>query len=413
MAERQVPQPRGKAGDGNVCGDANLAFLKGSTNANCGTPGLTGDDFCGLVNATTTNLPWSFTDKSGTASNGALNGEFYEAGINLTPLGLGGECFSTLVSETRSSTSTTATLKDFIMSPFAPCQAELATDVDSSNSSSATNVHPSEAVRDHATITGNQAGKIPGVSDGDSKVVTFFLCKNTDPTSATYNSCPAGSGTNIGTGNLSTVANSNVASEAYSPYVNCAADGSGCFAGKNPLTTGHYCFRAEWTGDSNYTGKLVEDGSISNECFDVVVIPTDIKTKQSWYPNDTATITSTQTGDNLVSGGTVKFTLYDTGTCTGNVLYQETVSSVPSAAQHSVEVRTTNPGNNEVLNSNGKYEETTGYADTANTTTAARSWKVEYTPPSGDNAHTGKSSSCTTGHTEKHTYTYTNDPGAP
>jgi len=57
------------------------------------------------------------------------------------------------------------------------------------------------------------------------------------------------------------------------------------------------------------------------------------------------------------------------------------------------------------------YREPTGYADAADTTTGARSWKVVYTPLAGDTAHTGSSSACTAGHTEKHTYTYTNDPG--
>src|SRR5262249_39144089 len=103
------------AGGGNKpkprqCGDANPRLLATSNNANCGTASA-GDDFCGIVNAGTITMPWPFTDKSGTPGNGALNGEFYEGGVNLSAIGLGDRCFASVASETRSSTSTTATLK--------------------------------------------------------------------------------------------------------------------------------------------------------------------------------------------------------------------------------------------------------------------------------------------------------------
>src|SRR5712691_3176482 len=399
---------------GHTCGDTNLEFLRGSANAKC-SAALAGDDFCGIVNQSTITMPWSFTDKSGMPGNGALIGEFYEAGINLTALGLGGECFATLFSETRSSTSTDATLKDFIAQSFAPCVATIATSVDSSTGS--TSVNPAQRVRDKATVTGTPGKPFP---DGTNPV-TFFLCQY-NPGSTT-NTCPSGSGDNIGTGSLSpngTDANGAPQSIANSPYVNCdPASTTGCAPNpppgtftKNPLAPGHYCFRAEWNGDSNYTAKLVEDGTSSQECFDVTVIPTDVKTKQSWYPNDTATISSTVTGDNLAPGGTVVFTLYSDGTCGtsgGTVLYKETKTNVPSTAQHSVEVSTSNPGGGDTGTTS--YADTTAYTDSTSTTTGPHSWKVEYTKPAGDVAHTGVSSSCTAGHTESHTYTYQNDPG--
>src|SRR5215475_15702720 len=82
-----------------TCGDANLRNLGTSTNANCATAAAN-DTFCGLVNPGTITMPWPFTDKSGTPGNGALNGEFYEGGINLSSFGLGNECFSSVASET-------------------------------------------------------------------------------------------------------------------------------------------------------------------------------------------------------------------------------------------------------------------------------------------------------------------------
>ena len=81
-----------------------------------------GDEFCAIVNPKTTKSPWSFEDKSG--SKEFLNGEFFEGGINLSLLGLGSECFGTVASETRASTSTSSTLQDFVLSNFAECKAE-------------------------------------------------------------------------------------------------------------------------------------------------------------------------------------------------------------------------------------------------------------------------------------------------
>ena len=100
-----------------------LDFL-GDLSNEC-SPALTDDGACGIVSPTgLTPSPWSFNDKSGNVNNFA-NGEFFEAGVNLTPLDLAGECFATLVSETRSSTSPTATLKDFVLASFGRCTSDI------------------------------------------------------------------------------------------------------------------------------------------------------------------------------------------------------------------------------------------------------------------------------------------------
>src|SRR5215468_9344354 len=82
---------------GGTCGDANLRTLATSANANCASAAA-GDAFCGLVNANTITMPWPFTDKSGTPNNQALNGEFYEGGVNLSKLGLSDKCFTSVAS---------------------------------------------------------------------------------------------------------------------------------------------------------------------------------------------------------------------------------------------------------------------------------------------------------------------------
>jgi hypothetical protein len=139
-----------------TCGDANLRIKGTSTSANCASAAAN-DQFCGIVNANTITMPWSFTDKSGTPGNGALNGEFFEGGLNLTALGLGGECFASVASETRSSTSTTATLKDFILGQFGKCGSS--TTSQSSITGSTSIGTGSVSASDSATVTVTPAGK--------------------------------------------------------------------------------------------------------------------------------------------------------------------------------------------------------------------------------------------------------------
>jgi uncharacterized repeat protein (TIGR01451 family) len=71
-----------------------------------------------IVNGAAVSVPWSYTDKSGFKQPQA--GEFLEEGVDLTALNLQG-CFSSFLAETRSSTSTTATLSDFVVGGFPLC----------------------------------------------------------------------------------------------------------------------------------------------------------------------------------------------------------------------------------------------------------------------------------------------------
>jgi len=232
----------------------NLRLLETSNSANCSTVPA-GDSFCGIVNPVTITMPWSFTDKSGTPNNGALTGEFYEAGINLSAIGLGGECFSNMVAETRSSTSTTATLKDFVLGTFGGCTAHMTTQASNNGT-----VLPGVAVHDTANLSVTGASSPPDPTG----TVTFFLCKV-----AAGADCSSG-GTFVGTGVLDGGTNlkDGIAS-AISPNVNEGASGA--------LVPGHYCFRAEWPGDVNYPGAATfTDGSL--ECFDVAKLPTNTVT---------------------------------------------------------------------------------------------------------------------------------------
>jgi uncharacterized repeat protein (TIGR01451 family) len=65
-----------------------------------------------IVNSSPISVPWSYTNKSGQTQPAA--GEFLEAGVDLTALGLEGR-FASFVAETRSSQAPTATLSDFVI----------------------------------------------------------------------------------------------------------------------------------------------------------------------------------------------------------------------------------------------------------------------------------------------------------
>ncbi|MFL5915869.1 MAG: hypothetical protein ACJ752_09550 [Gaiellaceae bacterium] len=333
----------------NSAVSGNLQLLSQSASANCANQGP-GDAFCGIVNAGTITMPWPFLDKSGTTGNGALNGEFYEGGVNLSTLGLAGECFSSVASETRSSTSPTATLKDFVLGQFPNCTPSMVTQA---SETTASPVVPGHAVHDTATITIN-GGTTPPDPTGD---VEFFLC---GPIAT--GDCSTG-GTDIGHGTLDGGATTNDGTaSAQSPDVNTAA---------SQLASGRYCFRAEWPGDANYGG--TSHTNDTTECF-AVKDTSATTTAQRWLPNDTAGVT---TGSGSAASGSVAFTLYDSADCTGTVLYTETDSAAPFATSNA----------------------------TVQTASRTVSWRAVFTP-SDSNAVQGSTSRC-----ETTTVTVNNDSG--
>jgi hypothetical protein len=286
------------AGDPELCATSNTIVLG---------PGNGAD---GLANTADDGPDWTFHPKqSGAADNSYPINSFFEGGIDLNSLGLQSACFGSVLTETRSSDTTDAILKDFVVSPFEPCTATMST-----TPSNTTNpVLPGTAVHDTATVTGS--GPTP------SGTVSFFLCSFAAGSTDTCDGSDAAhSGTAIA-GNPGTLSGSGLVATAQSADVNTAA---------NPLAVGHYCFRATWPGDNNYKPTppatvFTADGSV--ECFDVAKIPTAISSVQNWLPNDTATVS-----ENPGSGtptGTVHFSLWQpaagaTDNCTGTQIYPAT-----------------------------------------------------------------------------------------
>ena len=281
------------------CGAANLRLKATSTNANCANPNP--DTFCGIVNSGTITMPWSFTDKSGTPNNGALNGEFYEGGVSLSGLGLSGLCFSSVASETRASTSPTATLKDFILGNFGACVTTVHTTPSAASVSIGTG---SVQVTDTATVT------VSGVSTWSGSLA-FSLC---GPLSSATG-CATG-GTAIGSLNISNATSQPITSPA---------------ATVTQVAT--YCWRADFTpsAESLAAGVLPGSDGSTAECFVVTPVTPALATSggpdvQLGNPiSDTATLTGTanEPGTPVINpttaggpaGGTITFTAYGPNNC--------------------------------------------------------------------------------------------------
>src|SRR5215217_1267316 len=115
------------------------------------------------------------------------------------------------------------------------------------------------SVTDLATIQGTNTAGTPPTPGGSVK---FFLCGPTAVDSTTL--CTTG-GTEVSTNAVTGSAPPVGEGQATSDAVNTSG---------SPLAPGRYCFRAEWTGDSNYANPGSHVGTGQSECFIVRQIAT-------------------------------------------------------------------------------------------------------------------------------------------
>lgn len=111
------------------CAARNLRLIEGQSGAGaiCGGPGA--DLACAVSNDENgphdpTPSPWPYTSKDGFVNQFPYE-TFFEGGINITELVGGDGCFASFMAETRSSSSFTAQLKDFITGAFPLCGFEI------------------------------------------------------------------------------------------------------------------------------------------------------------------------------------------------------------------------------------------------------------------------------------------------
>lgn len=296
-------------------------------NSLCSTS-LSNDVACAITSGNGVTSPWPFDPKSG-PNDAFSSGAFYEGGIDLETLGFGGDCFSSFLAETRSSTSITATLKDFVLGGLGECGVTVTTQVSATEISILAGI-----VSDTATITGTGSVSAPDPTGS----VDFYLCGPSDG----ITTCDT-SGTLVA---------EDVALDGTS---NPSEVGSGDISVTAP---GDYCFFALYSGDDNYA-EQGDDGT--NECFSVTSQPT-ATTAQSWIPNDSATLDSGGGGD---LAGTADFELFASTDCSGTAVFSQldvAVSGTPP-----VTVSTTNAGGDDgyTATSSSEYSWRFSYDSTA------------------------------------------------
>ena len=242
--------------------------------------------FCGIVNPTNgTTSPWPFTDKS---DNHTLPQRRVLRGRRQPQrptINLGDECFSSVASETRSSTSPTATLKDFVLGNFGQCGS---TTVTTPVQNDGTTAIPAAglSIGASATVLVKDSARVTATGGGGIKptgTVSFSLCGPTLLSDADYTLCATG-GTPIrsakalsGTDNPATV-------------VSDAA---------TVTSAGRYCWRAEYSGDAA-KGIPGSSDSLVSECFKINPLTPTLATQAGAGPvnlgtavTDTATLTGT------------------------------------------------------------------------------------------------------------------------
>jgi hypothetical protein len=370
-------------GNGNTCGDNNLERLKAPSESNCATSTAT-SVACGIVNPDDgTTSPWSFTDKSGNSTY--LQGEFYEGGVNLSKLGLGGECFASVMSETRSSQSTTAVLKDFVLGGFGDCSTHVTTTPKDGSGGAI----PSGGLSiTTGTVQATDSAQV--VVNGTptwSGTVDFWICGPITTPTTCNGTTTATVGVSIGSKPVSNTTPT-VASDAA-----------------NLTSVGRYCWRGVFTPDTATAAKGVPSASDSStgECFTVAPVTPTLSTQAGTSPvdlgqpvTDTATLsgTATQPGTNgpnstypsinatngAPAGGTITFTLVGPDSCT-------TTATVGSGES--------NPLTSGTVSGDGSY----GPVSLTPQSPGAYHWKASYAPASGDpnNLATSHNASCTDG----------------
>jgi hypothetical protein len=249
---------------------------------------------------------------AGSINSGAATqpSTFSEIAVDLTQAGLvaPGACetFNNEWAHSRSSSSFTAELKDFIFGnvTISTCTStstllhktdSTGADFDPAITGLELSVTPGAYVKDVATVTGTGA-----TGSVDFRLYTSLSACNADTTGT--------GGTDIGSSTLS--------------------GGTATSAVHQFNTIGDFYWRAF------YTGNLSSSASPCNEIVHVVQVDTAISTAPWYYPNDKATISASNGGGNLA--GSITFKLYDNATnCAANgatgLLYSEPAQTVSGA----------------------------------------------------------------------------------
>jgi len=242
------------------CAAANLLLIGGGSGSGpagavCSDSGGTMDQpACAITNLKDTAnehvaSPWPYTSAEGDVNNFPYE-TFFSGGINISyyfPEFTG--CFSSFMAETRSSSSYTASLEDFVLDDFKLCSSKSETKIykDLTNNGPSgddvqvphlTNpvgdVVVGDYVYDTVEVSGNAIGQTL-TTDPTGKVL-FKLFKSSDCTGTALN--------NSGAGDLVTIISDGVADGVAHAYTSSI----------QIMATGAYSWLAVYQGDTNFPG---------------------------------------------------------------------------------------------------------------------------------------------------------------
>jgi len=264
---------------------------------------------CVATNAAAVDsLDPNYDDKFGTAAGTYPPVVFFEGGLDLTALGLGGECFPAFLVETRSSASIDAVLKDFTLKELQSCVSSVSTAIRNSvgDDITGTTVPVNTVIHDEATVTGSQGLPLP------TGTVTFDRFNN-----ATCTGTAAATETvNLSTG---TVSGNTVTVET---------------ADFTASTPGSLCYKATYSGDGLYPSAVSDIEPLTVSRFDSAVntrillagTTTEV-TNQAINLAGAASVAvqdeATVAGSVPTPTGTVTFTRFSNGNCTGTATTED------------------------------------------------------------------------------------------
>lgn len=261
----------------NVCTLQPVSFSTpaGQTDNRCETTSTaTVDQGCAIVNDQgEIQSPWGFQDQSSKSPPNKIEAaELFEGGLDLTALGFGDECISTVLLNTRSSgSSVNSVAQDFALGQFGGCTSELHTTAGGVTSPPATiGSGSASSGTDSATLT------INGVSNWTG-TLRFYLC---GPLTAS-GVCSDGGVL------VSTKTVTQATAQPISSFIDAQNPGTATLT-----SAGRYCWFAKFTSGTNNVPDASDDGTpvppatVNNECFTVGKVTPGLDT-QAVIPNAT------------------------------------------------------------------------------------------------------------------------------
>jgi hypothetical protein len=338
-----------KGASTQFCGTSSCTTLKIlDTSPGC-SPTLTGDSACAITdqnvkyqtcpstgqcvagqNPMPTASPWLYSEKSSDNTNSGANacttaankfcpGVYFEAGLNLTKLGLQSECTSTFVMDTRSSQSVDSSLQDLAVGQVGSCGTAISTTPKNGAGDTTAPDDPSSANAlsiGTGTVTATDLADLTVTGTGSwTGTLKFFLCGP-----ITVGTCDGTTNVGLQIGSDMTVGPSSGTSDGSGGrLIGSSAALLTSAANKSTGAPGHYCWRAEFhSGTTNVPDKA---DSSTTECFVVNPVTPTLSTSASCTDSLGAAASPCILGDTLSDTATLGGTATEPGTTGPNSVF--------------------------------------------------------------------------------------------